>query len=224
MRCARFLTSIGCDGLCSQRTDRSNGDSEQLSRIEWRRHILLVRPRDHRYRSTNRPDHSVRGCAYQSRTRRNRAAVQHLREMSRRRAARSFGVRGHRSDAAADQSRRDERTARRTSRSTAASAQPNTCVAGFNSLRFDDEFIRFGFYRHFIDPYAREWQAGNSRWDIIDLARGAAALRPDGIEWPTEGGSADVSSRRDHRGERHRTRLRHTTRCRTFARPLDSRG
>ncbi len=67
-------------------------------------------------------------------------------------------------------------------------AQPNTCVAGFNSLRFDDEFVRFGFYRHFIDPYAREWQSGNSRWDIIDLARAAAALRPDGITWPTEAG------------------------------------
>ncbi len=67
-------------------------------------------------------------------------------------------------------------------------AQPKTCVAGFNSLRFDDEFVRYGFYRHFIDPYAREWQAGNSRWDIIDLARAAAALRPDGIEWPTEAG------------------------------------
>ncbi len=67
-------------------------------------------------------------------------------------------------------------------------AQPNTCVAGFNSLRFDDEFIRYGFYRHFVDPYAREWQAGNSRWDIIDLARAAAALRPEGIVWPTEAG------------------------------------
>ena len=67
-------------------------------------------------------------------------------------------------------------------------SQPQTCVAGFNSLRFDDEFVRYAFYRHFIDPYAREWQGGNSRWDIIDLARAAAALRPEGIEWPTEEG------------------------------------
>ena len=67
-------------------------------------------------------------------------------------------------------------------------AQPQTCVAGYNSLRFDDEFVRYGFFRHFIDPYAREWQSGNSRWDIIDLARAAAALRPEGIEWPTEEG------------------------------------
>lgn len=67
-------------------------------------------------------------------------------------------------------------------------AQPQTCVAGFNNLRFDDEFVRHGFFRHFIDPYAREWQGGNSRWDIIDLTRAAAALRPEGIEWPSEDG------------------------------------
>ncbi|MCH1918889.1 exodeoxyribonuclease I [Shewanella sp. A3A] len=62
---------------------------------------------------------------------------------------------------------------------------PNTCVAGYNSLRFDDEVTRYGFYRNFIDPYAREWQHGNSRWDIIDLVRACYALRPDGINWPT---------------------------------------
>ncbi len=66
--------------------------------------------------------------------------------------------------------------------------QPGTCVAGFNSLRFDDEFIRYGFYRHLLDPYAREWQGGNSRWDIIDLVRAAGALRPEGINWPQDMG------------------------------------
>ncbi|GGI77438.1 exodeoxyribonuclease I [Shewanella gelidii] len=63
-------------------------------------------------------------------------------------------------------------------------SQPNTCVAGYNSLRFDDEVTRYGFYRNFIDPYAREWQHGNSRWDVIDLVRACYALRPEGIEWP----------------------------------------
>jgi exodeoxyribonuclease-1 len=62
--------------------------------------------------------------------------------------------------------------------------QANTCVVGYNSLRFDDEVSRFLFYRNFYDPYAREWRNGNSRWDIIDLARACYALRPDGIEWP----------------------------------------
>lgn len=65
-----------------------------------------------------------------------------------------------------------------------AMSQPNTCVAGYNSIRFDDEVSRHLFYRNFIDPYAREWKNGNSRWDIIDLARACYALRPEGIEWP----------------------------------------
>ncbi len=63
-------------------------------------------------------------------------------------------------------------------------AEPGTIGAGYNSLRFDDEFSRHLFYRNLIDPYAREWQNRNSRWDIIDLCRMACALRPEGIEWP----------------------------------------
>lgn len=64
-------------------------------------------------------------------------------------------------------------------------ARPGTCGAGYNSLRFDDEVTRFGLYRNFFDPYAREWQRGNSRWDVIDMVRLARALRPEGMEWPT---------------------------------------
>ena len=64
--------------------------------------------------------------------------------------------------------------------------EANTCVVGYNNLRFDDEFMRYGLYRNLMDPYAREWQNGNSRWDIIDLVRAASALRPEGIEWPVD--------------------------------------
>lgn len=70
------------------------------------------------------------------------------------------------------------------SRINEAFSQPKTCVAGYNSIRFDDEVTRHTLYRNFYDPYAREWQNGNSRWDIIDLTRMARALRPDGIRWP----------------------------------------
>ncbi|MFZ2312068.1 MAG: exodeoxyribonuclease I [Methylobacter sp.] len=63
-------------------------------------------------------------------------------------------------------------------------SQPNTCTLGYNSLRFDDEVTRNCLYRNFYDPYAREWQNGNSRWDIIDVVRAARALRPEGIIWP----------------------------------------
>ena len=63
-------------------------------------------------------------------------------------------------------------------------AQPGTCSVGYNTLRFDDEVTRHTLYRNFYDPYAREWQHGNSRWDLIDLVRMTHALRPEGIEWP----------------------------------------
>jgi exodeoxyribonuclease I len=65
-------------------------------------------------------------------------------------------------------------------------AQPNTCSLGYNSIRFDDEFTRNCLYRNFYDPYTREWQNGNSRWDLIDVIRATKALRPDGIDWPTD--------------------------------------
>ena len=65
-----------------------------------------------------------------------------------------------------------------------AFSQPGTCVVGYNSLRFDDEVTRHTLYRNLRDPYAREWQNGNSRWDIIDMVRLTYALRPEGIEWP----------------------------------------
>lgn len=59
-----------------------------------------------------------------------------------------------------------------------------TCVAGYNSIRFDDEVTRHLLYRCFYDPYEREWKNGNSRWDIIDMLRLTHAVRPEGINWP----------------------------------------
>lgn len=70
--------------------------------------------------------------------------------------------------------------------------KPGTCGVGYNSLRFDDEVTRFGFYRNFIDPYAREWQNGNSRWDLLDLVRMTHALRPEGIVWPEREAGREV--------------------------------
>jgi len=73
---------------------------------------------------------------------------------------------------------------------------PGTCGAGYNSLRFDDEVTRYSLYRNFYDPYAREWQGGNSRWDLIDLVRTAYALRPEGIGWPEDDGRVTLKLER----------------------------
>ncbi|UEA17415.1 exodeoxyribonuclease I [Pasteurella canis] len=62
-------------------------------------------------------------------------------------------------------------------------SRPNTCVMGFNNIRYDDEMTRYTFYRNFIDPYEYSWKNGNSRWDLLDLVRACYALRPEGINW-----------------------------------------
>lgn len=65
-------------------------------------------------------------------------------------------------------------------------SESGTCAVGYNTLRFDDEFIRHALFRNFLDPYKREYDKGNSRWDLIDLVRAAHDLRPNGITWPVK--------------------------------------
>lgn len=66
----------------------------------------------------------------------------------------------------------------------AALAEPGTIGVGYNTIRFDDEFTRFLFWRNLMDPYGREWQNGCGRWDLLDVVRLTYALRPEGIAWP----------------------------------------
>ena len=79
-------------------------------------------------------------------------------------------------------------------------SRPGTCALGYNTLRFDDEFIRHGLFRNFFDPYEREWRNGNSRWDLLDMLRLMHALRPEGITWPKREDGA-TSFRLEHLAE-----------------------
>ena len=66
---------------------------------------------------------------------------------------------------------------------------PGTVAVGYNTVRFDDEFMRAIFWRNFYDPYEWQWKDERSRWDMLDVVRLTRALRPEGIEWPfTEDG------------------------------------
>ena len=64
---------------------------------------------------------------------------------------------------------------------------PDTIFVGYNTVRFDDEFMRFIHYRNFYDAYEWQWKDGRSRWDLLDVVRMTRALRPEGIEWPFDG-------------------------------------
>ncbi|HET7126483.1 MAG TPA: exodeoxyribonuclease I [Lysobacter sp.] len=86
-------------------------------------------------------------------------------------------------------------------------ARPETCSVGYNSLRFDDEFVRYGFYRDFHDPYEREWRGGNSRWDLLDALRLMHALRPEGIAWRQREDGGGTSFRLEHLAEDNGLRI-----------------
>lgn len=64
--------------------------------------------------------------------------------------------------------------------------QPDTVICGFNTIRFDDEFMRATLWRNFYDAYEWQWQDGRSRWDLLDVVRMVRVLRPEGITWPFE--------------------------------------
>jgi exodeoxyribonuclease-1 len=85
-------------------------------------------------------------------------------------------------------------------------ARPETCTLGYNSLRFDDEFVRYGLFRNFYDAYEREWRAGNCRWDLLDVLRLAHALRPDGLVWPKREDGA-TSFKLEHLAEANGVRI-----------------
>jgi exodeoxyribonuclease-1 len=60
----------------------------------------------------------------------------------------------------------------------------DTIAVGYNNIRFDNDFIRFLFWRNFNDSYEWCWKDGCSTWDLLDVVRMTRALRPDGIQWP----------------------------------------
>jgi exodeoxyribonuclease I len=65
-------------------------------------------------------------------------------------------------------------------------AAPDTIFVGYNTVRFDDEFMRYLQYRNFYDPYEWQYALRRSRWDLLDVVRMTRALRPEGMKWPVD--------------------------------------
>lgn len=72
-------------------------------------------------------------------------------------------------------------------------AIPGTVFIGYNSIRFDDEFMRALLYRNLYDPYEWQWKDGRGRWDLLDVVRMTRALRPEGINWPFSSSGAKAN-------------------------------
>ncbi len=66
--------------------------------------------------------------------------------------------------------------------------KPETVSLGYNTLKFDDEFLRFSFYRNLLDPYTHQYKNRCSRMDIFPLATLFYLFKPEIIEWPYNDG------------------------------------
>ena len=62
--------------------------------------------------------------------------------------------------------------------------QPETISLGYNSLGFDDEFLRFSFYRNLLPPYTHQFQNGCRRMDLLPIAVMFWLYKRDVIAWP----------------------------------------
>ncbi len=61
---------------------------------------------------------------------------------------------------------------------------PGTISLGYNSLGFDDEFLRFLFYRNLLDPYSHQYSNGCHRMDILPITIIFKIFHPDSLKWP----------------------------------------
>ncbi len=62
--------------------------------------------------------------------------------------------------------------------------QRNTISLGYNSLGFDDEFLRFAFHRNLLPPYTHQFKNGCHRMDLLPIAVMFWLYKREAITWP----------------------------------------
>lgn len=60
---------------------------------------------------------------------------------------------------------------------------PGTISVGYNSLNFDDEFLRFSFYRNLLTPYTHQYANNCGRMDIYPMTVMYYLFKPGVINW-----------------------------------------
>lgn len=62
--------------------------------------------------------------------------------------------------------------------------KPGTISVGYNTLGFDDEFLRFSFYRNLLAPYTHQFANHCGRMDIYPITLLYYLFKPDSLRWP----------------------------------------
>lgn len=71
--------------------------------------------------------------------------------------------------------------------------QPGTISGGYNTLAFDDKFLRFSFYRNLLDPYTHQWQNDCGRFDIYPMViYFYLSSKNNVLTWPLEDGAPSL--------------------------------
>lgn len=65
---------------------------------------------------------------------------------------------------------------------------PGTVSLGYNTLGFDDEFLRFSFHRNLLPPYTHQYANRCGRMDLLPVAVLYYLYKPDVLVWPTVDG------------------------------------
>lgn len=62
--------------------------------------------------------------------------------------------------------------------------EPGTVSLGYNTLGFDDEFLRFSFYRNLLPPYTHQYANNCGRMDILPLMPFYFLFSKNTLNWP----------------------------------------
>jgi len=70
--------------------------------------------------------------------------------------------------------------------------QPGTISLGYNTLGFDDEFLRFSFYRHLLKPYSHQYANGCGRMDLYPMIVMFYLFKSHILNWPDVDGKLSL--------------------------------
>jgi exodeoxyribonuclease-1 len=70
--------------------------------------------------------------------------------------------------------------------------QPGTLSGGYNTLGFDDTFLRFSFYRHLLTPYTHQFKNDCGRFDLYPITILYYLYSDININWPTNNGKISM--------------------------------
>ncbi len=70
--------------------------------------------------------------------------------------------------------------------------QPGTLSGGYNTLGFDDEFLRFSFFRNLLPPYTHQFAQDCGRFDLLPITQLYFLYKHDLLHWPVIDGKTSL--------------------------------